>query len=255
MKTRFFAACLGCLGVLLPALAGAEGAPASDPSPELDALYAKRDDPAVAKQLEGAVDAALKAHPNDYGVLWRASRQKYWLSDANGLDEKQKRQLGKEGWDLGDRATKANPNGAEGLYFAAIGMGSYSQAVGILKAIGEGLEGEYNDRLDKSIKLNDDFDVAGPLVAKGRYYYELPWPKRNLEKSRETLGKVVARHPESLRAHLYLAESLLKDGEAKKAKEEIDKVAAGSLDYDPPEARRIKERAKPVAEKIAKELK
>lgn len=243
-------ALVACL--TFPALAFAD---AAELAVKIDALYAKRDDPAAAKELETTIAEALKQSPEDYGILWRASRQKYWLSDALVIDDRLKKQLGKEGWALGDRATKVNPNGAEGLYFAAIGMGSYSQAVGILKALGEGIEGQYNERLDKSIKLNDDIDVAGPLVAKGRYYFELPWPKRDLAKSKALFEKVLARHPENLRTHAYLAETLLKDGDAKAAKVEIDKALSGSIDYDPPEGRRIKEYAKPIAEKIQGELK
>ena len=243
-------ALVGCLS--FPAVAFGDSA---EGAAKIDALYAKRDDPASAKELEAAISEALKASPDDYGILWRASRQKYWLSDALVIEDRLKKQLGKEGWALGDRATKVNPNGVEGLYFAAIGMGSYSQAAGILKALGEGIEGQYNERLDKAIKLNDDIDVAGPLVAKARYYFELPWPKRDLTRSKELFLKVLARHPGHLRAHAYLAETLLKDGDAKAAKVEIDKALSGSIDYDPPEGRRIKEYAKPIAEKIQGELK
>lgn len=247
---RTLALCL-VASLSFPALALADPASAAA---QIDALYARRDDPAVLKELETLISGALKESPEDYGLLWRASRQKYWLSDALVIGEKLKKQVGKEGWMLGDRATKVNPNGPEGLYFAAIGMGSYSQAVGILKALGEGLEGEYNQRLDKAIKLGDDIDLAGPLVAKGRYYYELPWPKRDLDKSKELFAKAIARHPGNLRAHAYLAETLLKDGDAKAAKVEIDLVLKGSIDYDPPEARRVKEYAKPIAEQIKGEL-
>ena len=58
---------------------------------------------------------------------WRASRWKFWVSDG-ATDDRLKKQLGKEGWDLGDRATKANPNGAEGLYFALLADGQFGAA-------------------------------------------------------------------------------------------------------------------------------
>jgi len=124
-------------------------------------------------------------------------------------------------------------------------MGNYSTAVGILKALGEGIESKFNERLDKAISLNDDIDLAGPLLAKGRYFYELPWPKRDLDKSKESLEKALKKHPENLRAWLYLADTQLKDGDAKKAKESIDKALNGSGAYDPPETKRVKALARP----------
>ena len=237
--------------LLFPALALADAAALAA---KLDALYANRDDAAATKDTEATLSEALKESPNDYEILWRASRWKYWLSDDPSIDDRLKKQLGKEGWMLGDRASKANPDRPEGYYYAAIGMGSYSQAVGILKALGEGLEGQYNDRLDKAMKMDDAMDNSGPLVAKGRYYYELPWPKRDLGKSKELYEKVIARHPNHTRTHVYLAETLLKDGDAKGAKVEIDKALNGSVAYDPPDGRRMQRVAKPIAEKIQGEL-
>lgn len=108
--------------------------------------------------------------------------------------------------------------------------GVYSQAVGVLKPLKDGLEGKFNERLDTAIKINLDYERGSPLLAKGRYHYELPWPKRDL------------------------AETLLADGEAEKAREAILKVKQGSVAYDPAEGRRVQEWAKKVEAKIAEEL-
>ena len=71
----------------------------------------------------------------------------------------------------------------------------------------------------------------------------------------DALGPVLEKHPEHLRGWLYLAETELKDGNAKDAKTAIDKVTGGTDGYDPPEARRIKKWAKAVGEAIDAELK
>ncbi|MBX5481298.1 MAG: hypothetical protein IRZ16_05550 [Myxococcaceae bacterium] len=226
---------------------------AAETAKKLDALYAQRNDPAQLKELEKATEAALAAFPNDYGILWRASRLKYWEADG-ATHEKIKAKLGRESWELGERAVKVNSKGVEGHYYAGIGLGAYSQGVGVLTALSEGLEGKFNAHVDAAVKMNPAYDNAGPLIAKGRYWYELPWPKRDLEKSKETLKKAIQTQPAALRAWLYLAETQLKDGDAKAAKASIDKVLAGAESYDPPEARRVKARAKSVAEAIAREL-
>jgi tetratricopeptide (TPR) repeat protein len=220
---------------------------------ELDALFAKRGDAAAFKELEAALKKASAAAPDDYELVWRQARSRQWEADG-AKDERLKKALGRQTWDLGERAVKLAPERVEGHYYAATGIGAYSQAVGIMKALGEGLEGKFNERLDKALQLNPDFDGGAPLLAKGRYYYELPWPKRDLAKSASLYEKALAKFPGNLRAHLFLAETLLKDGKAEKAREAIQKVKQGSTAYDPAEARRVQELAKKVETEIEEEL-
>jgi len=58
----------------------------------------------------------------------------------------------------------------------------------------------------------------------GRYWYKLPWPKRNIKKSIACLEEAVASAPTNIRGHFYLAESYLKDKEKKLAKEQLQKA-------------------------------
>jgi hypothetical protein len=236
----------------LPALA--QPAAPGDVVSKLEELWKTRDDAASMKATDEAISEGLKAFPDDFEILWRAARYRWWLADG-ATEEKFKKQIAKEGWLLAERAVKAKPDGMQGHYYVALNIGAYSQAVGILKALGEGLEGKFNDELEKARKADATFDRMGPINAKGRYWWELPWPKRDLGKSRSELKSVAEKHPEHLRAWLYLAETELKDGNAKEAKTCIDKVVSGADAYDPPEARRMKKWAKPLAEAIDNALK
>ncbi|QSQ27411.1 hypothetical protein JY651_21955 [Pyxidicoccus parkwayensis] len=238
-----------CLLVAFPARAADPGVLSS-----LDALHQKRGDAASEKEAEETLKAALKATPDDFELVWRQARLLQWQADGT-QDEKRKKVLGRQAWDWGEKAVKLSPERVEGHYFAATGIGAYSQAVGVMKALGEGLEGKFNERLDKAIALDPDFQWGAPLLAKGRYYYELPWPKRDLGKSAALYEKVIAKHPEMLRAYLFLAETLLKDDKAQKARDAIQKVKQGSVAYDPPEGRRVQELAKKVDADIEEELK
>jgi hypothetical protein len=238
--------------VLLPVLAFADELDAL--VQELDALNNERWIPASIQKLESRTNEALKAHTSDARVLWRAARLKAWQCEG-GTDSSKKAALGKEAADLGERAVKANPSLVEAHYFTATGLGCYSQSVGVLRALTEGLEGRFNERIDTAIKLDPSYQFAGPLTVKGRYFFELPWPKRDLGRSAEFLQKAIKTEPASLRARYYLAETQLKDGDPKKAKETLTRVFEGDESYDVAEARRIKAWAVQLSKAIEEELK
>lgn len=257
MRTLISLLALCALPALAQDAAGPEGAAAGADAAsyvaKLDELWKTRDEEASLESADKVIRDGLKAFPDDYALLWRAARQRWWVADGTAA-EKRKRQLAREGWNYAERAVKVKADGAEAKYYLALSIGAYSQAVGILKALSEGLEGKFNENLDYAMKHNEAFDRYGAHTAKGRYYWELPWPRRDLGKSKAELQKSIDKHPEHLRNYLYLAETLLKDGDAKAAKAAIDRVLAGSEAYDPPEARRVKAWARPLAEKIAAEL-
>jgi hypothetical protein len=237
-----------CLLVALPARAAAPELLAS-----LDASFTRRAEPAAIKEQEDSLKKELQATPEDYELLWRSARLLVWQADGAG-DDRLKKVLGKQAWDTCEKGVKLAPQRVECQYYAAAGIGVYSQAVGILKALKDGLEGKFNERLDAAIKIDPTFDQGAPWLAKGRYHYELPWPKRDLGESAKLYEKTIAKFPDNLRAHYYLAETLLADDKAQKARESILKVKQGSVAYDPPEGRRVQEWAKKVEAKITEEL-
>ena len=236
----------------VPALA--QGEDAASFAGKLDELWKTRDSADANRLNDEVIREGLKAFPADYEILWRAARIRWWAADGI-TEEKLKKQVAKEGWNFARRAVEAKPQGPEAKYYTAINIGAYSQAVGILKALGEGLEGQFVENLDFSIKNNEAFDRSGGHTAKGRYHWELPWPKRDLGKSKAELQKSIDKNPEHLRNYYFLADTLLKDGDAKGAKGAIEKVLTGAEDYDPPEARRVKAWAKTLAAKIDDALK
>src|SRR5271166_299069 len=153
-----------CLSLLLLPLgvsaadevdAGVAAAPVSGLA-EFDALWLRRDEAGVQEQLLQLTGDGAKAHPEDFEYLWRAARIRLWAGDGEADNEK-KKAFGQATWEFGDRAARAKPGAVEGYYFAAAGIGSYSQAVGILNALGMGLEAKFNERLDKAININPKF--------------------------------------------------------------------------------------------------
>jgi hypothetical protein len=235
-----------------PAKPAASAAPAS-PVEQFDALWPRRDNTAVAKQLQGIVNEGLKRNPNEYGLLWRSARLTQWQADGLDSDE-YKKLLGKQCWDLGNKAVAQEPNRVESQYVTAACIGAYSEGTGIVSALSQGLEGKFNGHLDKAISLNPRYSSCAPLIAKGRYFFKLPWPKRDLDKSAAEYQKAIAACPQALRAYLWLAETQLDQDHAKQAKVSVEKALQGSVDYDPPEGRRVKVWAKTLEKKINGEL-
>jgi cytochrome c-type biogenesis protein CcmH/NrfG len=244
--------------LILLALSLVVAVPASAATPEvlasLDALFNRRSESAAVKELEETLKKELQATPEDYELIWRKGRLLVWQADG-ASDGRLKKVLGKQAWDACEHGVKLAPQRVECQYFAAGGIGTYSQGVGIMKALKDGLEGKFNEKLDAAIKIDGFYERGGPLLAKGRYHYELPWPKRDLKQSAKLYEQVIAKFPENLRAHYYLAETLLADDKAEKAREAILKVKQGSVAYDPADGRRVQEWAKKVEADIEEELK
>ncbi|HEY8206320.1 MAG TPA: hypothetical protein VIG99_02485 [Myxococcaceae bacterium] len=235
--------------VLFPAAAFADGPDFA----HLDELFAKRSDPAASKEVESLLAEAMKSFPDNAQVVWRQARWNVWR--ASSLSGDAKKDLGKLTWELGDKIAKLDPRLVEGPYYGALGIGQYSEGAGIVNALMQGLEGKFNDRLDKAIQMNADFDHGGPMMTKGRYFWSLPWPKRDLAKATEWLNKCLAKHAYNARCHLYLAETLLDDGKPQEAKAQVDLVMSGPDAYDPPEVAQVRGLAKKLQPKIEEKLK
>jgi tetratricopeptide (TPR) repeat protein len=229
---------------------------AAEFSARLDAHWVTRDAAESIKQQNQAVADGLKAFPSDYDLLWRSARHKWFVADGQDADHgAQKKALAKEAWAYADRALKVKPGAFEGHYYKALSIGAYSEAIGVLTALSEGIEGQFVENLDIALKTNEAFDRAGPVRAKGRYYASLPWPKRDREKAVELLNKAIKLSPEATRSYLYLAEVLLQAGKVKEAQAAMRKVYSLKQDFDPPEGRRVMNWARPIAAQIEAELK
>ena len=240
---------------------GAAAAPA-EPAPlpavlaHVDELHRRRDDRAAWAEEQRLMQGALARAPGDYGVLWRAARVYFWLSDDPGLGNEQRSKLGKEGWDLAQRAIAANPNDVAGHYFAAVCMGNYALGLGIMRALSQGLEGKFRDQLGQAERLNLQYESGAIDTAWGRFYEKLPWPKRDRKKAEEHLRRAIQIAPANLRARVYLAETLLNDDRPQEAKRLLDEVEAAPPGHgDAPEERRAKALAVGLQPQVSARLK
>ncbi len=206
---------------------------------EIDASYARRDEPAQLTAQRERLAEAEKLAPGDYEVLWRLARLHVWLADDPGLSGNEKSRLGKLAWDYGDRATAANPARVEGWNFAAGGVGMYALGIGVITALRQGIEGKFKDRLSTAERIDPDFQNGSIQTAWGRFWYELPWPKYSPDRSRKSLEAALRKNPANVRAHVYLADLFTKEDRLPEAAAELQR-AAGAVPgrYDAPEERR-----------------
>ena len=235
-------------------VAAAKSAPATGDDPEtLDTLFLRWDDPATGERLEKALNAGLAARPDDFGLVWRKARLRW--SQADRLQGEARKKLAKEAWALGEKAIQLQPKRVEGHYWAGVGVGAYSQALGIISALTQGLEGRFTGFIDRAIEIDPDYFGGAPMAAKGRYHFELPWPKRNLNRAVELLTRVNTQHPDNLRAWLFRAEAELARGKPELAQEALEQVQKRPGSRDPADARYSKKLARAFAPEVQKKLK
>jgi tetratricopeptide (TPR) repeat protein len=243
------------LAFLLPALlavlaVGPEDARPPGPpaaAPEVDALlrqadeaWARRDQPGALDELRARLQEAEGVAPEAYEVLWRLSRLEFWIADDPALSRDERSRAGRRGWEYGDRATRADPARVEGWHYAAAGVGNYALGIGVLRALSEGIEGKFKERLRRAEAIDPGYSGGAIQTAWGRFWSKLPWPKYDGRKAERALQDALARNPDNVRAHVYLAEVLAKAGDEERARAELTRaLAAPPGRYDAPEERRM----------------
>lgn len=208
-----------------------------------DELWQKRDEKGVEKELGILLKEQLAKDPAGFEPNWRLAYLLTW--QANGAQGGElKAALGKAAWEAGDKAVAARPDDVRGHYFSGTGVGLYSEGVGILTALSQGLEGKFRDRIQTALKLDKDYLDGSPQVVWGRYFFRLPWPKRDVGQSIRVLREAAKAHPDNWRAKLYLADALADDGHEDEGKTLAKEVLEAKGGKDPPEERRLKNDAR-----------
>jgi len=245
---------LSCLVVSLVAV-GAPAVSAELPVAELaahlDALHARRDDPAALAEARRVVDGALARAPADYDILWRAARVTFAESDLPNRSNDERSQLGKQAYDLAERAIAANPNGVAAQYWAALSIGRYAQGIGVMRVLANGIEGKFRRPLERATALDERYEHGSIPAVWAAYYLELPWPKRDRQKAAEQCRRALAINPANLRARLYQARIAADEDRPAEAKALLAEIAAAPVGrYDAPEERQVKKEAAALATKL-----
>jgi hypothetical protein len=234
---------LGITVSAAPPVAGAGPAPLA----RVDAAWPERDAAGRIDEVRAALEAAERAAPDDFEVLWRLARYFVWVSDDGRLPAKERSRLGRRAWEYGERAAAAAPSRVEGHLYTALGIGNYALGIGVLSALRQGIEGKFKASLSRAEEIDPGYLDATIPTAWGRFWYELPWPKYSARRSEESLRRALRLNAANLRARVYLAELYLKEGRVEPARELLrEAVGARAGAYDAAEERRMQARAREI---------
>ncbi len=211
-----------CVGAMFPSAVWAQD-DASAALAEANGLWKTRDAGSSAETAIKVLERVHQVDPKNYDVCWNLSRFHYWLaSGASNMEVKARH--GKLGWDYAEKAKRINPGAVDGYYWAAANIGAYSNGHGIVTALKEGLGDKFQQNAEKAAQINAAHDQAGPLRALGRFHFSLPWPLKDLDKSRDYLVRSMKIAPKSAINLFYMADLEREEGNAEAARALLTKV-------------------------------
>lgn len=219
-----------CLAMAVGAVASRSLAgEAADPMlARMDALWAQRDKSDTLQELVSLGTTAVTNDPGNYEVEWRVSRAYFWVAFTQS-NRVVKKAIAAKAMEWADRARTQQPQRVEGHYLYSISVGAYADTIGIMQAIVDGVAGKVETAAERAYEIDRDYYHGAPGTVLGRYYFMLPWPKRDLERSRHYLEEVVTRHPESLIARYYLADTYVELGKRDRAREQLAFILANDV--------------------------
>jgi tetratricopeptide (TPR) repeat protein len=231
------------------AVPGHAGTAASLPAPRVtaqngdpDALYAKRDDLASAREAERLWQARLTAHPQDFEAAWKLARARYWL--GGHATETDRKKILEDGIAAAKTAAGLRPERPEGHFWLAANMGALAESFGLRQGIK--YRGQIKDALLTVLKIDPAFQEGSADRALGRWYYKVPGLfGGSKQKSEAHLRQSLTYAPQSTASHFFLAETLFDLGRDAEARAELQKVIDAPIDPDwAPEDREFQAKAR-----------
>jgi hypothetical protein len=215
--------------------AAAEGGPGAAIE-ALDRLWAERGNPDAVERAATLGAPSLAQHSASYDLAWRVARV-YWRKGDLATDKVQRRESYATARRYAEAAVKLGPERVEGHCYYALTTGDYGGTLGLFGAARERIGAIFEGEMKRAYDIDRDFDHGSPMLALGRYYFKLPWPLRDLSKSRRYLKELKERHPDVLLGRLYLAETDHALGDDAAARRELHYM----LGHDPVPGRAVEE--------------
>lgn len=209
-------------------------------APDPDALYARRQDVASARQAAAIWADRLQKNPRDFEAAWKLARARYWL--GSHVPEAERKSVLEAGIEAARAAVALEPNRPEGHFWMAANMGALAESFGLRQGLK--YRGDIRDELLIVLRLDPAFQQGSADRALGRWYFKVPGLfGGSRKKSEEHLRRSLTYNPNSTASHYFLAETLLDAGRKDEARAELQKVVDAPLDPDwTPEDKEFKEK-------------
>ena len=214
----------------------------AQPAGDADALYAKRDDLASARQAAAIWRERLQKDPRDFDAAWKLARAYYWL--GRHAPQEERRALLEAGIQAGRTAAAMHPERPEGHFWLAANMGGLAESFGLRQGLK--YRGEIKDNLLRVLKIDPGFQQGSADRALGRWYYKVPGLfGGSKKKSEEHLRRSLTYDPNSAASLFFLAETLLAEDRDADARALLEQLLASPVNPDwVPEDREYKEQGR-----------
>jgi hypothetical protein len=234
--------------VLLPASAGAQGAPALRPAESPDALYAEREDLAKARRA-ALLWSSQASGGTDYEASWKFARACYYLGTMG--PENARDSVLDSGIAAGEQAIKIAPRQPEGHFWYAATMGARAER-GLFAQLRYGTR--IREEFERSVAAKPGWQAGSAEAALGQWYFRAPGiaggsTARAVEMLKQALtyGPDVSNTLYSLAEVYATSRSTWPDARAL-----LQRVLAAPIDPDwAPEDKAIKVKAAALLKKIA----
>ncbi len=160
-------------------------------------------------------ESILAKDPKNFDAAWLCA--KAYREYGNEVKKQQApgwadicAKYGKKGMEYAQKAIELAPDKPNGYLYYGLNVGIYSDGVGIITAVREGLKDKTQSNFEKAYKLDKNFEEGGPILSLGRFWQVVPWPftdkKKALAYYREFQKTPFFKN--SVEGHVYLAELL-----------------------------------------------
>jgi tetratricopeptide (TPR) repeat protein len=214
---------------------------------QADTIYEKDNLESVVESLP-LYRKAVEENPDSYEANWKMARALREYADLSMEAEVDNwkdicKDYGKEGLKYAEIAKEMEPDKVEGNYYYGLCAGTYSDGISILKAIREGLRKKTENAFEKAYEIDKMYEDAGPILALGRMWHQLPRLYRKTSRSEEYFEEYYQHFPDNPQGLVYYSELLITRNKEDKAKALLEKAAQSDHPY-------FSKRAKELLEKL-----
>ncbi|MCF8025571.1 MAG: hypothetical protein K9K82_08790 [Desulfobacteraceae bacterium] len=170
------------------------------------------------KEVVKLYEEVLASHPDNFEANWKCAKACRLYGDlAKRMETEGWKDIcaeyGKKGMKYAKKAIELEPDKPNGYYYYGLCVGTYSDGVGLITALREGLKDKTQNNLEKAYEIDKHFEQGGPIVAVGRFWQVVPWPYNDADKAMEYYREFQETKyydtAEGVNVRVYMAEILM----------------------------------------------